>query len=173
MNTALDHPTTASDPFIITRTFDAPRDEVWRAWTERDRLITWLGPKSVTIKVAKLDLLPTGTFHYGMLAGDGSLMWGKLVYREIVAPERIVFESSSSNEAGDVVRVPFRNQTWPLRLLATITLAEQHGKTALHFQVEPLDSTAAERQTFDSMRDAMRDGWTSTFDQLTSYLITA
>ena len=172
MNTSLD-PTITSDPFIITRTFDVPREKVWQAWTERERLIAWLGPKGVTIKVAKLDLRPNGTFHYGMLAGDGSLIWGKLVYREIVAPERIVLESSSSNEAGDVVRVPFRNQTWPLRLLATITLAEQHSKTALHFQMEPLDSTATERQTFDSMHHTMRDGWTSTFDQLTSYLITA
>src|SRR5205823_6045335 len=53
-------------PFVITRTFDAPRDKVWKAWTERDRLVQWFSPKGFKITTAKLDFRPAGMFHYCM-----------------------------------------------------------------------------------------------------------
>jgi len=93
--------------FSITRVFDAPRDLVWKAFTESERLLQWWGPKGFTMRVAKLDLRPSGVFHYSMRSPEGRDMWGKFVYREIVAPERIVFVNSFSDEAGNLTRHPF------------------------------------------------------------------
>jgi uncharacterized protein YndB with AHSA1/START domain len=47
-------------PFVISRTFDAPREKVWKAWTERERLIQWFGPKGFKMTTAKLDLRTRG-----------------------------------------------------------------------------------------------------------------
>ena len=91
---------------VITRIFDAPRELVWKAWTEPERLMHWWGPKGFTVHTCKVDLRPGGVFHYGMRAPDGSDIWGKFIYREIVAPERIVFIGSFSDEKGGVTRHP-------------------------------------------------------------------
>jgi activator of Hsp90 ATPase-like protein len=78
--------------FLIMRNFNAPRDRVWRAWTEEASLGKWWGPKDFDIVSAKLDLRPGGTFRYMLRSPDGQDMWGKLIFREIVPQERLVFE---------------------------------------------------------------------------------
>ena len=153
----------------MTRTFDAPRDKVWKAWTERERLLQWFGPKGFRMTTAKLDLRPGGKFHYSLQAPDGKEMWGKFVYREIDAPERIVLVNSFSDEKGGLTRHPF-SATWPLEMLSTTTLTEEGGKTKLTIEWSPLDPTDAERKTFDTSHDGMKQGWTGTFDQLAEYL---
>lgn len=117
-------------PFVITRTFDAPRELVWKAWTERDRMMQWFGPKGFTMSTAKLDLRPGGIFHYCLRSPDGHEMWGKFVYREIVAPERIVLVNSFSDEKGGITRHPM-SASWPLEMLSTTTLTEKNGKTTI------------------------------------------
>lgn len=72
---------------VITRVFDAPRDLVWKAFTEPDRLTHWWGPKGFTTHVLKLELRPGGVFFYSQKTPDGREMFGKWVYREIVALE--------------------------------------------------------------------------------------
>jgi uncharacterized protein YndB with AHSA1/START domain len=156
-------------PFIISRVFDAPRDKVWRAWTEREELMKWFGPKGVKITTANLDLRPGGSFHYCMETPDGKAMWGKFVYREIVAPERIVLVNCFSDAAGGITRHPFA-ATWPLQTLSTTTLTEHDGKTTLTIEMQPLDATPEERQTFDGAHGGMRQGWAGTFEQLAEYL---
>ncbi|MDB6108498.1 MAG: hypothetical protein JWR69_248 [Pedosphaera sp.] len=158
--------------FVISRAFDAPRDLVWRAWTERDRLMQWFGPKGFTMPVARLDFRPGGTFHYCMQSPDGHQMWGKFVYREIVALERIVLVNSFSDEAGGLTRHPM-SATWPLEMLSTTTFTEQGGRTTLTLQWAPLNATEAERKTFDGAHEGMKGGWTGTFDQLAAYLAKA
>jgi uncharacterized protein YndB with AHSA1/START domain len=54
----------AARPFVISRTFDAPRELVWKAWSERYRLMEWFGPKGFKMPAAKLDFRPGGSFHY-------------------------------------------------------------------------------------------------------------
>ena len=61
--------------FSFTRVFDAPRDLVWKAFTESERLMQWWGPKGFTMLVAKLDLRPGGVFHYSMRSPDGRAMY--------------------------------------------------------------------------------------------------
>ena len=91
-------------PFLISRTFDAPRELMWKAWSERARLMEWFGPKGFKMPAAKIDFRPGGSFHYCLESADGHEMWGKFVYREIVAPEKIVLVNSFSDEDGGITR---------------------------------------------------------------------
>jgi uncharacterized protein YndB with AHSA1/START domain len=155
--------------FLIARTFDAPRDLVWKAWTETDRLMQWFGPKGFTMFHAKNDLRPGGTFHYALRGPDGGEMWGKWVYREIVPPERIVLVCSFSDAEGNLTRHPMA-PTWPLETLSTTTLTEVDGKTTVTIEWQPLGATEDERNVFAGAKSSMTGGWTGTFDQLADYL---
>jgi uncharacterized protein YndB with AHSA1/START domain len=162
----------AGKEFEISRTFNAPRDLVWRAWTERDRLMQWFGPRGCTISVAALDLRPGGVFHYSMRTPDGKEMWGKFTYREVVPPERIVLVNSFSDAKGGITRHPM-SPTWPLEMLSTTTFTEHQGRTTINLRWAPLNATEIERKTFDTSHDGMQHGWTGTFDQLDEYLAKA
>jgi len=158
-----------SRPFVITRVFNAPRDRVWKAWTERKQLMQWFGPKGFTMPAAKLDFRPGGSFHYCLCAPDGREMWGKFVYREIVEPERIVLVNSFSDENGGLTRHPF-SASWPLEMLSRTTLADEGSKTRVTVEWSPLNPTEDERKTFDGAHEGMKQGWSGTFEQLTDYL---
>ena len=155
--------------FVITRVFDAPRDLVWKAFTDPEHMKHWWGPKGFTVKVSKMDLRPGGVYHYCLRSPDGQDMWGKFVYREIDAPKRIVFVNSFSDEQGNLTRHPL-SPTWPLEMLSTVTFAEHEGRTTLTVQWVPLNATESERKTFDTSHDSMQQGWTGTLDQLAAYL---
>ena len=155
--------------FVIRRAFDAPRDLVYRVWTERDHLAQWWGPKDVEIFACTNDLRVGGTMHYGMrMAGRGEV-WGRWVYREIAPPERLVFLSSFSDPDGGLTRAPFEGE-WPAQLLSTITFDEQDGGTLVTVRWSPYDASDAERAKFDAERDSMHGGWTGTFENLAAYL---
>ncbi len=165
-------PSATEREFVIARVFDAPRELVWKAWTESERLAQWWGPKGFTMGVCKLDLRPGGVFHYSMRTPDGREMWGKFVYREIVKPERIVFINSFADAKGDVVRNPW-NANWPLEVLNTQSVSEHEGKTTLTLRGAPLNATEAERKTFEAGRKSMQQGFAGTLDQLAEYLAKA
>ncbi len=88
----------AAVELVITREFDAPRDLVWKAWTEPDRLAKWWGPAGFAMKVTSVDVRPGGLFLYGMRPPDREDQWGRFVFREVVPQERIVFVNSFSDE---------------------------------------------------------------------------
>ena len=158
-----------NDEFIISRVYDAPRERVWQAWTEQERLKHWWGPKGFAIHTCKVDLRPGGVFLYGMRAPDGTDVWGRFVYREIVKPERLVFIVSFSDPQGGVTRHPW-NADWPLETLSTVLFAEKAGKTTVTVHWRPHNASDSERNTFADGRDSMRQGWTGTLDQLVAYL---
>jgi uncharacterized protein YndB with AHSA1/START domain len=159
--------------FVISRVFEAPRELLWECFTDPERMKQWWGPKGVTVVAAKMDLRSGGTFHYGMSMPNGQVMWGKFVYREITAPERLVLVNSFSDEAGGITRHPM-SPTWPLELLTTFTFEEEPvGKTKLTVRWSPIKATEAEQQTFDAGHDSMRQGWGGTLDQLGAYLSNA
>jgi uncharacterized protein YndB with AHSA1/START domain len=154
---------------VIVRTFEAPRELVWKAWMEPERFMRWWGPAGFTMTVLKMDFRPGGVFHYAMRSPDGQEMWGKFVYREIAAPERIVFINSFSDQEGNLIRHPMVS-TWPLQILNTLTLSEQGTKTKLTLRGGPYSATEAEWQTFNDALVGVHKGFTGTFDQLTGYL---
>jgi uncharacterized protein YndB with AHSA1/START domain len=157
--------------FVFTRVFDAPRELVWKAFVESERLMHWWGPKGFKMHFAKVDLRPGGIFHYGMQSPDGKYMWCKFVYRDIVAPERLVFVLSFSDPQGSTVQAPFELD-WPLEILTVLTFSEQGGRTTVALRGKPINATKAQRKTFEAEFKGMQQGFTGTFDQLDEYLAT-
>ena len=171
MNTI--QPTTAGSDFVISRVLNAPRDLVWKCFTEQERMAKWWGPKGVTIVGSKLDLRVGGTHHYGMKTPDGSVMWGLQVYREIVPPSKLVFINSFADEKGGLSRHPMA-PTWPLEMLSIFTFEElPGGKTKFTIRWSPHNATAEEQKTFDAGHGSMTQGWSGTLEQLEAYLVTA
>ncbi|MBI3452146.1 MAG: SRPBCC domain-containing protein [Rhodospirillales bacterium] len=155
--------------FVIERVFDAPRALVWKAHTECAHLKHWWGPKGAVMRVCNIDFRPGGIFHYCLRTSDGHDMWGKIMYREIAAPERLVFVVSFSDEQGGVTRHPM-SPSWPIETLSTMIFAERDGKTTLAVRWAPHNATEQERKAFDAGHSSMTQGWTGTFDQLAAYL---
>jgi uncharacterized protein YndB with AHSA1/START domain len=161
---------TESKDFVMSRVFDAPRDLLWKCFTDPERMKQWWGPKGVKIIAAKMDLRVGGTYLYGMETPDGKTMWGKFVYREITPPERLVFINSFSDEAAGLTRHPL-SPTWPLQMLSIFTFEEQPGgKSKFTVRWAPYEATEEERATFDAGHASMQGGWGGTMDQLEGYL---
>jgi uncharacterized protein YndB with AHSA1/START domain len=166
--------TAAKSPdFVLTRVFDVPRDLVWKAFTEPERMKGWWGPKGFTVFHSKMDLRPGGSYHYGMKGPDGTPMWGKMVFREIVPPSRLVFINSFSDEAGGTTRHPL-HMSWPLEMHSVMTFEDEPGgKTKFTIHWQAYNATAEEQNTFDTNHHSMRMGWGGTMEQLEAYLAKA
>jgi uncharacterized protein YndB with AHSA1/START domain len=162
-------PSMQGEPFVIAREFDAPRDLVWRVWTEPEHFGRWFGPKGLKVSLRKFDLRPGGMNHYSMTMPDGNVMWGRAVYREIVPPEKLVWINSFSDPDGGITAHPMA-PTWPKEMLTIVTFAAKADKTTVTVTWFPLDATPAERATFSPARTSMAGGWGGTFDQLAAHL---
>ena len=157
-------------PFVISRVFDAPRERVWQAWTEKQHLENWWGPKGFVVTHLELDLRPGGRMHYCLRMPDGKEMWGRFAYREIVKPSRLVWINSFSDKDGGLTVHPM-NPNWPREMLTTVSFKNLGGKTEVTIEWIPVDgSTDVERKTFDEGRPSMTMGWGGTMEQLTDYL---
>lgn len=152
-------------PFVLTRTFDAPRELVWKAWTDAEHLKRWFGPKGFTMPQCSLDLHVGGIFHYGLKSPDGHEMWGKWTFLEIVPPEKLVVIASFSDAKCGVTRHPM-SDAWPLETLSTTMFAEHGGKTTLTLRWAAHNATEAERAMFDASHESMKQGWGETMEQL-------
>jgi len=155
--------------FNLTRHIAAPRALVFKVMTEAEHMARWWGPAGLEMRHCQLDLRPGGLFHYCMATPDGQEMWGRFVYREIVAPERIVFLNAFSDAAGNATRMPW-NPAWPLEVLNTWTFVETGKGTTLHLHGVPFNATDEERAIFEGNFGSMRHGFGGTLDQLEAYL---
>ncbi|MGZ3297795.1 MAG: SRPBCC family protein [Asticcacaulis sp.] len=164
-----DAPHSEAEVFTIERTFAAPRDLVWAAYTEAQHLGSWFGPPGTTVKVKSLDLRPGGVFLYGMEMPGGVIMWGKWVYREISAPERLSYVVSFCNEQGAPVRHPMA-PLWPLEVLAVQTFEDAGNKTVMKSRSWPINATAEERAVFTAGHASMQMGFSGALLQLDAYL---
>jgi uncharacterized protein YndB with AHSA1/START domain len=153
--------------FVITRVFDAPRELVFKAWTEPERLKRWWGPKGFTTPFCEIDLRPGGVFLYCMRSPEGHDHWGRGVYREIVAPERIVLTSSFADAQGNVVPATHYGMgpEWPLETLLTVAFEEEAGKTRVTLRYEGVPPGAD--------RDGSQQGWSESLERLGEYLAKA
>ena len=162
--------TTKSPDFVLERVFDAPRKLVWECFTKPERMKEWWGPKGFKVVKAELDLRPGGIYLYGMQTPDGTIMWGKFVFREITPPERMVLINSFSDEAGGLTRHPMA-PTWPLEMFSIFTFEDAPGgKTKVTIRWSPHNANAEEQKTFDAGHDSMNKGWGGSLEQLEAYL---
>jgi len=148
---------------VITRVFDAPRELVWKAWTEPDRLMQWWGPKGFTAPVCEIDLRVGGKYLNCMRSPEGKDYWSTGVYREILAPQRIVCTDSFADEHGNVVPATHYGMSpdSPLEMLVTVTFEEQEGKTTMTLRHVGLPS---------EMSELAGAGWNESFDKLAESL---
>lgn len=155
---------------VLTRVFNAPRELVFKVWTEPEHFGKWWGPKGFILEVVKMDVRPGGMFLGCQKSPDGSqVMWGKFVYQEVKAPEKLVYVQSFSDEEGRTIRAPF-NPNWPLEIVNILTLEEQDGKTTLTLQGGPLNASDEELAAYDSMAPMVKQGFEGTFEALEQYL---
>jgi uncharacterized protein YndB with AHSA1/START domain len=145
----------ATKQFTITRVFDAPRDVIWRAWTDPDEAPIWWHPKGVTTprESVELDVRLGGRYRYTMIGPDGTEYPTAGVYREITPPERLVMTWGSPGDPDEIAPV------------ITIELAEhgEHGEqTHMTFHVLGIDGAPGDENVYD--------GWDSAFDLLVEHL---
>lgn len=159
----------ADSDFVVSRIYTAPRELVFSAFTDPQHLQHWWGPAGFTVVAAKMDLRPGGSYHFGLRAPNGEMMWGKFVYREIVPPRRLVWVHSFADEAGNAIKHPM-SLDWPLLMLATVSFDAHGNGTKLTLRFSALDATEAERNVFKANHDSMQQGFGGTFDQLETYL---
>lgn len=158
--------------FVTTRLFDAPRDLVWPAFTEEQHLRHWWGPVGFALRILRFEPRLGGIFHYAMRAANGYEMFGRWVFRELTAPERLSFVFGFTDEAGHPVRHPMA-PTWPLEMLGTATFATQGTSTLLTHRITPLDASDLERRSFEAGFASMEQGFGGTWNQLAAYLAKA
>ena len=146
--------TTPSDREVVaTRVFDAPRELVWKAYTEPEHLQQWmLGPAGWTMPVCEMDLRPGGAYRFVWRKEDGTEMTITGTVREVEAPERMV---STEEWGGD----------WP-EALNTIDFAEDDGRTTLTTTtVYP-----SKEARYAALGTGMTDGMSASYDNLEALL---
>lgn len=142
--------------FIQDRVFDAPRELVWRAWTDPELLQRWYGPGVETI-IHKFELEPDGVWLNEMKMGGGSF-FQKVLFKEVTKPKKLVWHHCSSDADWNVATNPTMPD-WPRILLTTVTFEERGDQTNVRLSQIPVDATDAEIACFAKMKDGMSGGW--------------
>ena len=137
----------------ITRLIAAPRQKVWRCWTEPALLKQWFTPRPWTTPIVQVDLRPGGSNYILMRGPDGSEHPNHGVYLEVVPNERLVF-TDAYTKAWEPSSKPF--------MTAVLTFADEAGKT--RYTARVLHWTADDLQAHEKM--GFRDGWGKATDQL-------
>src|SRR3989442_2264576 len=122
-----------ANELVVVRVFDAPRERVWKAWTEPEQAKRWWGPKGFTGPVWRTDFRVGGKSLYCMRSPEGKDYWGTGVYREIVPPAKIVASDSFADSDGNVVPASDYGfaADFPRELLLTVTFEDLGGKTKM------------------------------------------
>lgn len=147
---------TTDTSLTVRRTLDAPRERVWKAWTDPEQVTQWWGPNGFTTTVHEIDVRPGGVWRFVMHDSDDTDYPNEIVYDEIVEPERLVYTHGSNEENGLE------------QFQVTVTFAEQEGsKTVLTMQ--QLYKSAAERKKSVEEFGAI-EGANQTLDHLAAYV---
>lgn len=118
----------AAKSLVMERTFQAPRDRVWRAWTT-DEINKWWGPRGWETTTKHQEVTPGGYWHYGMKCVDesqgewfGQESWGKAAFEAVEEPTKIVYKDYFVDAEGN------ENNDMPV-MTNTIEFIEEDGKT--------------------------------------------
>jgi uncharacterized protein YndB with AHSA1/START domain len=157
---------TQEKELVITRVFDAPREAVWKAWTEPERVKHWWGPKSFTAPSVKIDLRVGSKYLSCMRSPEGKDFWSTGTFREIVPLKRLAMTDSFADEKGNIVSAAYYGMSpdFPMELLITVTFEDYAGKTRMilkHSGVKGMPN---------SDYNGMQQGWNESFDKLDDYL---
>ena len=153
--------------YALERAFDAPRELVWKAWTDPKLLPRWYGPSAETI-VHRLELKPGGLWLVEMKWG-GKSNHQRAEYKEVTPPERLVWLHSNSDANWNVIPSPMMPD-WPRVLLTTVTFEEDGGRTRLRLTWMPHDASEAEIACFAAAIERIGKGWDAGMELLAKLL---
>jgi uncharacterized protein YndB with AHSA1/START domain len=144
---------------VITRVFDAPREAVWKSWTDPENFMVWWGPRGFTSPACEIDLRVGGKYLACMRSPEGQEYWSTGVYREIVPKEKIVYTDSFSDPEGNPVPASHYGMPgdWPSEMIVTVTFEEAGGRTKVTLRHDGIPP--------DTMSDC-EAGWSGSFDKL-------
>jgi uncharacterized protein YndB with AHSA1/START domain len=142
--------------YVLERVFDAPRELVWKTWTDPKLLPRWYGPNVETI-VHLLELKPGGLWLLEMKRG-GNSHYQRVEYAEVTPPERLVWLHSSSDADWNIIASPMMAD-WPRVLLTTVTFEEDGGRTKMRLTWVPHEASEAEIACFAAAMGGMGKGW--------------
>lgn len=137
---------------LITRVFNAPREVVFRAWTDPAQLAQWYGPEGFTVPFLEMDLRPGGAWRKCMRSPEGKEYWRHGIYLEVSPPRRIAFTYLSDDPNSDP-----EHET-----IVTVTFAEHGNGTLLTLRQANFESVAA--------RDAHNFGWNSSMTRFSAFI---
>jgi len=137
---------------VITRIFNAPRDMVFKAWTDPKQMEQWWGPHCFTNPVCELDVRPGGAWRIVMRAPDGVEYECGGIYSEVVKPERLVFTNNAYDHEGKSL----------LEGVTSVTFAAQGDKTKLTLETRMVGKVSYAAQ----MLAGMEAGWNQSLDRL-------
>ena len=143
----------ADRDLMLTRLIDAPREKLYRAWTDAALLKQWFAPLPYTTPVAELDVRPGGSAFIVMRGPDGKDMPNRGVYLEVVPNQRLVF-TDAYGKAWEPSEKPF--------MTVILTFEDEGGKTRYTARVRHW--TVADRETHEKM--GFHQGWGICTDQL-------
>ena len=153
--------------YVLEREFDAPRQTVWRTWTEPELLARWYGPNVETI-VHRLDVRPGGLWLNEMQWG-GNSNYERVEYTEVIPPERLVWLHSVADVEWNVIANPMMPD-WPRVLLTTVTFEDVGGGTKMRLTWAPHEASDAEIACFAAAMEGIGRGWGAGMDLLAELL---
>lgn len=164
----------SDEGIIIERIFDAPRELVWKAWTDPEMIKKWWGPEGFTAPSIKVDLKVGGKYVFAMHGPAGSEwdkdMYSSGIFKEIVPNEKIVSTDYFSDENGNKVSPSEYGQdpNSPSEMEVVITFEDvEDGKTKLTITYPKPES---EEQFQAMLKSGMEEGWNSSLDKLANSL---
>ena len=159
-----------TEPFVITRVFQAPRALLWEVQTQAEHLQHWLSPAGFHTIHADMDFRVGGRYHYGIEGPNGLQMWGMQQFLDIVPERKIVHLQSFSDKDGGLGHHPMA-PTWPAYMHVTATYGDEIAGTTPYTLVwQPHHSDAQAIATFNDARAGMQAGFAGTFAKLDAYL---
>jgi len=153
--------------FVIDRTFNAPREMVWRTWTDPELLARWYGPGVETI-IHEFNLTPGGVWRNEMKWGEKSDL-SEMTFIEVVEPEKLVWHHSSTDADWNVVSNPMMPD-WPRVLLTKVTFEENGDQTNVRLSWIPHEASDAEIACFEGAMDNFGGGWGAGFNIIAEIL---
>jgi uncharacterized protein YndB with AHSA1/START domain len=140
---------------VISRIFDAPRELVWSAWTDPGHISSWWGPRGFSAPPGEIDLRTGGNFLLNLHGPDGNIYPCKGTFREVVEPERIVYDGPPNEPAGCGAGIPPASTV-------TVTFTELGEKTELTIHTV-LDSEAHRAA---ARNEGFIEGWQQSLNRL-------
>ena len=148
----MDAATSVQQELFLTRELNAPRERVFAAWTDPDQASVWWAPQDCTPLSCEMGVRPGGVWRRRMRVPDGTVIAKHGVYREVVAPERLVFTYSTTYADGSV----------DPETLVTVTLADLGGRTRLTLRHQAFRTEAS--------RTSHEGGWASCLQRFAAFV---